>query len=322
MGLDPKVIISGCVYEACFRAEEGLPLPPNRLIRRIVRSIMARGQHFYPITICHFVVMSNHIHFLYVVQDPESVPRFFLYVKRELAHSINRLLGRRRRTVWTEDYGPTIILDAAAVMNRIAYFLTNPQKAHLVERIEEFPGLSSWEALLEGEKVYRAKRINRDSLPQLPKKRLSLTRIQSLADSLSTGDPVEYELKITPNAWMQCFNETKDKDPGVVNSGIARQIRDLERSYAAVRSSPVTGAKALVMQRIDTPHSPLKFDRCMPCISTFKELRVAFSRWLHENIASGIGIFLPGGRLLSNITSFFVPTANIYSVGTATPYIT
>ena len=138
-----RCIIHNTLVEVCFRTEEGLPFVATPYIKAIMQSIIATAQTMYPTTICHFVLMANHMHLILVVQDPEDFVAFIGYIKRESAHAINRLLGRKKRTVWCDRYDDPKILDPDKAMQRIVYLYSNPQKANLVSTIDEYPNLSS-----------------------------------------------------------------------------------------------------------------------------------------------------------------------------------
>ena len=93
-----------------FRTEEGLPFVPVRFINEIFWSNLAKAQRLYPQRICNFMVEPNQIHMILLIDNPENAYKFIGYVKQETAHALNRLLGRRRKTVWVEDYdAPTIL---------------------------------------------------------------------------------------------------------------------------------------------------------------------------------------------------------------------
>jgi len=38
------------------------------------------------------------------VINPDDVPRFVGYLKSEMAHMVNKLLGRRRKTIFNREY--------------------------------------------------------------------------------------------------------------------------------------------------------------------------------------------------------------------------
>ncbi|MDD2942363.1 MAG: transposase, partial [bacterium] len=131
MARNPKMFIHDAVYELCFRIEEGLPMTAAPFMKRIIKGYLAAAQSRHPVTICHYIVMANHIHMLVMIKNPEDLSRFVLYFKRESAHAINTLLGRRNRTVWAERYDSPVLLDAGKVIERIVYFYANPAQAGL-----------------------------------------------------------------------------------------------------------------------------------------------------------------------------------------------
>ena len=115
-----KLIVSNMPYFVTFRTEEGLPFPANPLIKHIFLSNMAMAQSKYPVKICHFLLMANHMHLILIPEAPEHFCAFIEYLKRETAHAVNKLLGRRRRTVWLSGYDSPILLDLEVAKRRIA----------------------------------------------------------------------------------------------------------------------------------------------------------------------------------------------------------
>jgi len=87
-----------------FSLEQGLLLLANPLCLAIIKSCLARAQFKHPVTISAFVIEATHVHLILVVNNPEDIPGFIGYFKRESAHMLNRVLGRRKRTVWCEGY--------------------------------------------------------------------------------------------------------------------------------------------------------------------------------------------------------------------------
>ena len=125
--------------------EEGLLLKSNPLMRLILESCLAKAQALHRVRICHFLFEETHVHIILVVDNPEDVPAFIGRFKTESAHSINRLLGRRKRTVWCEGYDSPILASPVDVIREIVYLYTNPSKDDLVDGIEEYPNFSTWE---------------------------------------------------------------------------------------------------------------------------------------------------------------------------------
>jgi hypothetical protein len=263
------------------------------------------------------MVMGNHIHIIIVVEDPERVPVFYGYLKRELASAINHLLGRRKHTVWAEGTDSPTILDPAKAIERIVYCYTNPQCANLVTSIEEYPQFSTWEMFQAGGGESSARRITRDSIPALPRRALTIEQQQALARELEENAGEEFTLRIEPDAWMECFAELEGTDPEQINGEIVRRVRAEERRLVMSRVSPAIGARALAAEDIRKPHSPKKHGKRMICLSSLRELRIRFIEmyksksdqarlairaWKYENCRAGPppGFFLPSGFLHGN----------------------
>lgn len=313
--------IHNTVTEICFRAQQGLILPAIPLIKEILQGIIARAQTLYPVTICHYITMANHMHMLLVVQNPEDVPLFVGYIKRESAHAINRLLGRRRFTVWVDDYDSPTVLDAEKTLSRIVYFYTNPQKAGLVERIQDYPHLSSWGAFLSGKGEYSVRYYPRTSIPRIesPQEFLSPSTLHKLRSKSS----VRHTLRITPNAWMNCFESSRGVDPKQLRAEVIQRVKELELEFHRARQSKVLGARTLSESVIVLDYMPKKSGAKMICLGTEKSTRATFIAWFKESSAraasaikdwlKGIrscvppGFFVPGGRLHASLNPVFAP---------------
>lgn len=95
--------------------------------------------------------MSNHVHLL--LRAPEDNLHVLTgYFNGNVAKNLNRVLGRSHQ-FWARRYSAEPVLDDSALFGRLMYILTNPQKAHLVRRIEDWMGLSSAPALLENKEL-------------------------------------------------------------------------------------------------------------------------------------------------------------------------
>ena len=323
-----KLFIHKTVIAVSFRTEEGLPLPATPYIKVIIESILARAQTLYHVTLCHYLVMANHLHLLLVVEDPGCVPLFIGYLKGETAHAVNHLLGRNKHTIWADGYDSPTVLDAAKAADFIEYLYRNPQKANLVERIEDYPHLSTWEAFLAGGEERTVLRIPRESIPALTGRSMSLSEQDELATKLMDNGREECRLIIEPDAWMNCFIEFSDKDPEQINEQIVANLRANEEKLRKERVKPVMGAHALKLQPITKDYAPKKRGKRMLCLSSIKALRVAFIEWFREHANKAIplrqatdwlhslppGLFAPGGAMWANLCPFFVPNANTFSL--------
>lgn len=313
-----RCFIHNTLIEICFRTEAGLPLVATRYMKLLIEGIFARAAAVYPVTICGMVVMGNHIHLLVVVDTPEHVPLFVAYVKREIAHIVNRLKGNVGQTVWQDGYDAVIILDPEKAIERFVYIYTNPQKANLVRTIEEYPNICSWNDFLLGGTEVQCKRIARDKIPRLSKQSLSLKAQEKLFDGLNEAASGEVMLYIQPDAWMSCFPELQTANPEHFKNEIIHKVRKEERRLMQERKYPVMGAIALQLENIHKSFSPKKRSRRMLCMSTLIERRKTFIGWCRQLFSEGAlifqkwktgdytlllppGLFAPGGFLLANL---------------------
>jgi hypothetical protein len=99
-----------------------------------------------------FTFLSNHYHLIVAVADDSDAPKISKFLKtlnQTLAQSLNELRGRDGHFFRGK---PSVlpILDDAAVADRMTY--THAQAVHhgLVERVEDWVGLSSFRAVCEG----------------------------------------------------------------------------------------------------------------------------------------------------------------------------
>jgi hypothetical protein len=270
------------------------------------------------------MLMSNHVHLILVVDTPENVPKFIEYLKRESSHAINRLLGRRKRTVWTEGYSSPVVLDANKAIDEIVYLYTNPQRANLVETIDQYPNLSSWKLFKAGGKnTSKHYRIKRSAISELPKRKTSRGEQKAIKNSIKY-DTESNLLIIDPNAWLRCFPELSGVDPQQIRDLIEKRIRQVEITLARKRVAPVLGAERLICQEINTTYYPKKFGKKMLCLSSVLEKRILYIGWFREmskKASEAItafsvgdfsailppGFFFPGGFIFSNLNPQFVP---------------
>lgn len=313
-----KIFIRGSLVELCFRTEVDLPFVATPYIQLIIKSILARAQSLYPLTLCHALLMSNHPHLLVKVDNPRDIKNFVAYFKRESAHAINRFLGRKKRTVWCDGYDSPVVLDAKKAVERIVYLYTNPQNANLVETIEEYPNFSTWKNFIEGGATTTFKRIVRDRIPKLPKRTLSFALQDQIAEELEKGGLEEYTLTIEPDAWMQCFPELDGSDAVEVNSEIEARIRSQERLLNRRRKRRVKGSHALRLEQMNASHEPKKRSKRSVCLATRCEIRgiflawframafearLKFQQWREGDLLADLppGMFWPGGELREEV---------------------
>jgi len=112
-------------------------------INNIIGTWLAKAIEYSGVDYYGTIVMSDHPHHL-LSHKQGRLDKFFEYFNGQVARALNRFYGRRHQ-VWSRRYSAIPILDEQTDIERLIYFLTNPQKANLVDKIEQWPGLSSAE---------------------------------------------------------------------------------------------------------------------------------------------------------------------------------
>ena len=289
MGRLRKIALNKTVVFITTSVEEGFMFPPNALIREIIIGALAKAQALYPLKICQGVVESTHVHLEAVVDDPNYVRGFMERFKTESAHAVNRLLGRKKRTIWCEGYDSPVLFTPEDVVDKIAYIYENPSKDGLEDRIELYPGVSWFRYRAQESAVLEAPLVPRSGFEKLPLGKLTESDYQALARRLGRGRK-RIKFRLSPNAWMQCMGITEPKDMAEYHEKIDREIRLREEGHRAERvrtGRGVIGWRRLVATQIGQPYQP---DRCGMrtwCICADKEKRREFISWAKGLVVKG-----------------------------------
>lgn len=276
------------------RTEEGLPLVPSFVMNFIVWGILAKAKSMYRVRVCHFLFMANHFHMILVVEDPEHISEFVGYAKGEIAHGVNRLLGRRKKTVWAEGYDSPVILSSCDVMRYIRYLYLNPARANLVESIDSYPGVSSWEAFKAGNYRSKHKKLSRSSIDQLPLPALSINEQKRLVSRYESKKLEEYEFILEPFSWMECFSEFKQVSIEEVKKEILADVYSEEAKLLRARKAEkkrVLDATKLRRQSMLKEYQPKKFSKRMICLCSNAALRKSFIRHFQKLCAAARDVY-------------------------------
>ncbi len=289
-----KVVPHNAVYFVTTSVEEDLLLTLNPLISLIITSCMARANYLYPVKICDFVIQATHIHFIMVVSNPDDLRGFMERFKTESAHAINRLLGRKKRTVWCEGYDSPVILDPLKVVEKTAYLYTNPARDGLVDSISnklEY-GMNSWSHLTSEKdttliptKIFK----RRDFVP-LPERELTYGDYCEISQELAAGK-ADAELKIYGiQYWLELFEirepeAVKHYRDMIINTVLG--IEEEQRIARELAGKKVIGVKKLRKARPGTPYRSTRRGRRTFCLSSSKSLRQMFIRHVKSLIEQG-----------------------------------
>ena len=99
-----KAIFHNGVYFLTASTEQGIMIPCNPLMNFLMKSALLRALKHHPINISHFIFSTTHLHMIVRAYNPQDIPGFMERFKTESAHYINKILGRKKRTIWCSGY--------------------------------------------------------------------------------------------------------------------------------------------------------------------------------------------------------------------------
>ncbi len=273
---------NGSVLFCTFSLEEGVLLLANPLCHAIIKSCLARACHLYPVRICHIIVEGTHIHLVLVVINPDDIEAFFRHFKTESAHRLNRLLGRRKRTVWCEGYDSPVVLTPTRALIAIAYLYSNPAKDNLETSIDRYPGFSSWKMFQTGIVARQWKHLRRTHFTPLPRDAQNERGYAKRAAEILDQSNEMQNFTLEPNAWLEAFGYRAPEEQQRINERVVARIRLLEARAQKRRQRDgkrVFGRERLRAQVFDLSYRPRRKGRRMWCLSEKRSVRVAFIRF-------------------------------------------
>jgi REP element-mobilizing transposase RayT len=256
----------------------------------LIKSAIARTQRNFKVYICHHVWMGNHAHLLVISRDARELATFYGELQKRLTDYLKRLLGLSHLDLWEGDCSVIRIADYEAAIERIAYFYANPARANLVNSIESYPGLSSYEAFNSAKDSLFAHRIERTvwvrcpAVPKLPSRTLTEGQDKRLADLLMQNAK-KARFATFPHLWLRCFGLSTPADVREAKELVRDQITSLEAAARAERDAAglrTFGAKILRRQPVLKDHIPKKYSRRIFVIARDKDVRLSYIRQVHE----------------------------------------
>jgi len=230
--------------------------------------------------------MANHPHISLVSLDVNALKAFYGELKKRITDMLKRLLGLYELHLW-EDEEPRVmeLLDLhKAIADHVYYFL-NPAKAHLVDSIDEYPGLNTWkefcscEPSVDARIEYAVPWIRLPSIPVLPRNHLSAQQEERVIKQLQANNKSMEKLVIYPLAWLKVFGVTEREEIEAVRRTVILGVKAGEQELREKRAKEgrrVMGQAWLERQPIQhTGHIPKKQGRSVYFLSSIKELRVA-----------------------------------------------
>ena len=146
----PRQVVAGRTYLTSRRCTQRQHLlRPDARVEQIYLYCLAEACDRYKITLHGFIAMSNHQHLL-VRDNLGNYPEFFAHFHKMTAKALNARWGRWENLWATEQPNAVYLVEAQDRFDKLIYLLCNPVADHLVERVAEWPGASSFGQHLRG----------------------------------------------------------------------------------------------------------------------------------------------------------------------------
>ena len=317
----PKIYFHGSNHFVTTSVEEGFVFPPNPLINTLLEKCVAQAQELHPVIIHHKIFTSTHVHMTMTVIDPQDASDFMERFKCESANAVNRLLGRERKTVWCEDYDSPLIDDPETMIAKIVYIYENPSRDGLVDSIDSYPGVCSWQQLVScasgrgaAEKRHETRAIPRNAFTQLPEDRFLKEEDYRRLKRKVIRKRKKRFYTVDCNGWMKRFGITDRKEQLAINRAIVERVRMQEEEHRRERQRRgmgVIGRRKLVQRPVGTPYTPKRSGRKMLTHSNDPEKRRETLKWMMALIRHGREVqeqWRQGDMTVSYPMGLFPPT--------------
>jgi putative transposase len=155
----PRHIVPGETYlitRRCSRRE--YLLRPDDETNAIFAYCLAEAAKRFSIGLVAWCLMSNHYHA--VVHDPKGqLPAFLEHFHKMVAKTMNARWQRSENFWSNEETCVTRLVTNQDIFEKVIYVLCNPVAADLVDRLEDWPGVSSLNQLSKKAKAHRRPRL-------------------------------------------------------------------------------------------------------------------------------------------------------------------
>ncbi|MCB0323172.1 MAG: hypothetical protein KDD69_06340 [Bdellovibrionales bacterium] len=281
-----RYIKSNHLYEVSFRARRSLPLPCTNYMKILIHSIVARVQRDAKVILHHAQWEGNHPHLLCTAKDANECQRFYGQLKKQLTEAVKRLTGEKHLSLWEDRASVIEIPTLDDAIAKIGYIYANPSNDDLVSAIEDYPGVTTWEAFTAGREKndvdYCASSVHpwirQPMISKLPRRSVDSKQDCAISRSMLAAAQESHCLRIYPNSWIKVFIE--NPSPEEVQDILRRcyenlRFREQRNCERRVRErKKVMGATRLSQTPILGKHIPKKHGRRIFVQSIYKEVRL------------------------------------------------
>lgn len=145
-----RQVVPGRTYFMSRRCtQRQLLLRPDPGVEQIYLYCLGEAAERYGISLHGYKAMSNHQHVIFR-DNRGNFPDFIAHLDKMIAKAMNARLGRWENFWASEPPNVVHLVEADDRFAKLVYLLANPVADHLVERVSDWPGASSFPLHLSG----------------------------------------------------------------------------------------------------------------------------------------------------------------------------
>lgn len=139
----PREIYLNAEYHVTAKINRGEFAFESREVKELFLLIVSRAKKKHSFRLRHFVVMSNHIHFLIKPEEEESLSRIMQWILSVFAICYNKQFNLKGH-VWHDRFKSKVIKSYRQLIATFKYICNNPVKAEMVKAPEEYEYGGLW----------------------------------------------------------------------------------------------------------------------------------------------------------------------------------
>ncbi|MFW5642641.1 MAG: transposase [Alkalispirochaeta sp.] len=128
----PRQLQRGAEYHVVARANRQEFMLDSPRMKELFMNIVRKAKRKYSFRVRNFCIMGNHIHFLIIPEDGESLSRIMQWILSGFAIRFNRIFGYHGH-VWYDRFKSIIVRTLRHFVAAFAYIAANPVAAGIVD---------------------------------------------------------------------------------------------------------------------------------------------------------------------------------------------
>jgi len=148
-----RCILPGRTYLISRRCtQRQFLLRPDKNTEQLYLYLLALAAERYDVEIVAFILMANH-HHLEALDKHGNLPEFLCFLHSMMAKAMNSYLGRWENFWAAEQASAVYLVGEQDRFDKLIYLHANPVAADLVDRVSDWPGVSSLQMNLSGKSI-------------------------------------------------------------------------------------------------------------------------------------------------------------------------